>query len=296
MFVGVSVENYEDRLYTWDGVYIHYRTWLPHEPRAVAVLVHGAGEHLGLYEHLGERFIRDGFGLVLYDLRGFGYSEGRCGHVTHFHEYLNDLDQLVHVFRKKLGNRCIYLIGHSLGGLIVTRYAQLRPDHVDGIVLSAPALALRIHVPISVRRLISIISRVAPSFSINPYGLMKKAQRIPRLKSMVTYHVQTNKMVDPLIPLKYSVRWIQQLLVQTEEALQNVTSITVPTLCICGNNDTLIPSDIVRLFFDSLTVKEKEWLLLPEFGHCILHSEQSSSVIDTLIGWLKRQVQVAFRE
>lgn len=197
--VGVSVENYEDRLCTWDGVHLRYRTWLPHESRGVAVLVHGAGEHLGLYEHLGERFIRDGFGLVLYDLRGFGCSEGRCGHITHFHEYLNDLDQLVHVFRKKLGNRRIYLIGHSLGGLIVARYVQHRPDHVDGIVLSAPALGLRIHVPISVKRLISIISRVAPSFSVNPYGLIKKAQRIPRLKSFVTYNVQT-KLVDPLIP------------------------------------------------------------------------------------------------
>ncbi|BCU83084.1 lysophospholipase [Polycladomyces abyssicola] len=294
MSVGVSVENYEDRLCTWDGVHLRYRTWLPHESRGVAVLVHGAGEHLGLYEHLGERFIRDGFGLVLYDLRGFGCSEGRCGHITHFHEYLNDLDQLVHVFRKKLGNRRIYLIGHSLGGLIVARYVQHRPDHVDGIVLSAPALGLRIHVPISVKRLISIISRVAPSFSVNPYGLIKKAQRIPRLKSFVTYNVQT-KLVDPLIPLKYSFRWIQQLLVQTEEALQNVARITVPTLCICGKNDTLIPEDIVRQFFDSLTVKEKEWLLLPEFGHRILHSEQSTSVIDTLIGWLKRQEQVAIR-
>jgi len=257
-------------------------------------LVHGAGEHLGLYEHLGERFIRDGFGLVLYDLRGFGCSEGRCGHVTHFHEYLNDLDQLVHVFRKKLGNRHIYLIGHSLGGLIVARYVQHRSDHVDGIVLSAPALGLRIQVPIFVKRLISVISRVAPSFSVNPYSLMKKAQRIPRLRSIVGDHVQT-KLMDPLIPLKYSFRWIQQLLVQTEEALQNVASISVPTLCICGQNDNLIPADMVRLFFDSLTVKEKEWLLLPNFGHRILHSEQSASAVDALIGWLKRQEQAAFQ-
>jgi alpha-beta hydrolase superfamily lysophospholipase len=165
---------------------------------------------------------------------------------------------------------------------------------VDGIVLSAPALGLRIHVPISLKRLISIISRVAPSFSVNPYGLIKKAQRIPRLKSIVTHNVQT-KLVDPLIPLKYSFRWIQQLFVQTEEALQNAANITVPILCICGKNDALIPADIVRLFFDSLSVQEKEWLLLPDLGHRLLHSEQSTSAIDALIGWLKRQEQVAFR-
>jgi alpha-beta hydrolase superfamily lysophospholipase len=252
------------------------------------VLVHGAGEHLGLYEHLGERFALNGFGFIAYDLRGFGCSEGKCGHVTHFYEYLNDLDQLVHVFRQKIGNSRFYLIGHSLGGLIVARYVQHRPDHVDGIVLSAPALGLRIQIPLSVKRLISIISRVAPSFSVNPYRLMEKAQRIPWLKSIVTYNFQT-MLGDPLTTLKYSFRWIQELLVQTGEVMQYVANVTIPTLCICGKNDTLIPADTVRLFFDELTIQDKEWLLLPDFGHCLLHSEQSTLATDALIDWLNRQ-------
>lgn len=284
----MSFKIFEDQLCTWDGIHLRYRTWLPKDLRSVAVLVHGAGEHLGLYEHLGKRFAQNGFGFIAYDLRGFGCSEGKCGHVTHFYEYLNDLDQLMHFFRQKIGNSRFYLIGHSLGGLIVARYVQHRPEYVNGIVLSAPAFGLRIHIPFSVKRLISIISRVAPSFSVNPYRLMEKTQRIPRLKSIVTYNFQ-KKLEDPLTTIKYSFRWIQELFVQTREVMQYVANVTVPTLCICGKNDALIHTDTVRLFFDELAVQNKEWLLLPDFGHCLLHSVQSTSAIDALIDWLNRQ-------
>jgi hypothetical protein len=43
-----------------------------------------------------------------YDLRGFGYSDGKCGHITRFYEYLNDLDQMIHVLKQQLGNRRFY--------------------------------------------------------------------------------------------------------------------------------------------------------------------------------------------
>jgi lysophospholipase len=284
----MSFKICEDRLCTWDGVHLRYRTWLPKELRSVAILVHGAGEHLELYEHLGEPLVQNGFGFIAYDLRGFGCSEGKRGHVNHFYEYLNDLDQLIHVFRQKMGNIRFYLIGHSLGGLIVARYVQHRPDYINGIVLSAPAFGLRIHIPLSAKWLISIISRVAPSLSVNPYLLIEKIQRIPGLNSIITYNFQT-KLREPLTTLNYSFRWVQELLVQTGEVMQYVTNVTVPTLCICGKRDTLIPPDKVRLFFDKLAVQDKEWLLLPDFGHRLLHSEQSPLATNALINWLNRQ-------
>ncbi|PTX64974.1 lysophospholipase [Melghirimyces profundicolus] len=284
----MSVKIHEDRLCTWDGIHLRYRIWLPNNPRSVAVLVHGAGEHLGLYKHLGDRFARDGFGLITYDLRGFGCSEGKCGHVTHFYEYLNDLDQLIHVFRQEIGNRRFYLIGHSLGGLIVIRYVQQRPKQVNGLILSAPALGLHFDVPLSVKRLISLFSHMAPSFSVNPYSFIKKAQRIPRVNSIITYNIQS-KLRDPLTPLTYSFRWIQEFLIQTGEAMRSVAKVMVPTLCLCGKEDRLIPAEIVRSFFDSLTVKEKEWLLFPDLGHRLLHFEQPASAINALLDWMNRQ-------
>ncbi|OYD09118.1 alpha/beta fold hydrolase [Paludifilum halophilum] len=280
-----TVDIYEDMIRTRDGIRLRYRTWIPDNPISVVVLVHGAGEHLEIYEHLGNRCSRDGIAFVAFDLRGFGRSEGKCGHVTCFHEYLKDVDQLVRLFKQKLGNLRFYLIGHSLGGLIVTRYVQSRLGDVDGVVLSAPALGLRFRIPHTANRVIRFFSRRVPMFSVNPYRWLKRVYRIPRIKSMVSDYLE-RKLNDPAPPA-YSVRWVQELLANIHEAMKHAERVAVPTLCICGRKDPLIHPDTIRSFFDRLTAKEKKWILLPGEGHCLLHSERPTQVIDTLVEWIK---------
>ena len=42
----------------------------------------------------------------------------------------------------------IHLWGHSMGGLIVARYAQRRPGAVDRVVMTSSALGVSIKVPV----------------------------------------------------------------------------------------------------------------------------------------------------
>ncbi|MDR6224234.1 alpha/beta hydrolase [Desmospora profundinema] len=279
--------TYEDRLRMRDGTCLHYRIWVPERFHSAVILVHGAGEHLELYKHLGNRFSHAGHAFIIFDLRGFGRSDGKSGHVTCFDDYLEDMNQLIHFFRHKLGDIQVYLIGHSLGGLIVTRYAQSYPDTINGMVLSAPALGLHIKIPTPIYRLIQFISRVTPGLSVNPYRLMEKAQRISRLKRYISYDVNT-KLSDPLVALRYSIRWVQELLVHINIAISKSEHVRVPTLCLCGDHDPLISPHAVRTFFDRLTVKEKEWRLLPGAGHCLLHSNESTPAVDALMEWLQQ--------
>ncbi|GGE29591.1 hypothetical protein GCM10011571_34650 [Marinithermofilum abyssi] len=120
--------------------------------------------------------------------------------------------------------------------------------------------------------------------------MMEKAQRIPGLQSMVSYDFQ-QKLSDPLTSLTYSFRWVQKWLIQIEEVIRYVENVTVPTLCICGKDDPLIPTDTVRSFFDSLSTQDKEWILLSGYGHRLLHSDRSASATNALIDWLNRQEQ-----
>ena len=60
-----------------DGVRIVYDVWTPDtEPRAVVVLSHGFGEHARRYDHVAERFGRDGLMTYALDHRGHGRSQG----------------------------------------------------------------------------------------------------------------------------------------------------------------------------------------------------------------------------
>ena len=273
--------------YTKDGIHLRYRTWFPEEPRSVVLLVHGAGEHIERYEHLGHRLSEEGHAFIVFDLRGFGRSGGKRGHVTHFNQYLDDVDQLVTFFKQQLPAIPFYLAGHSLGGLIVTRYVQHRPNRVNGIILSAPALGFSFGIPQFANRIVGFISDIAPSFSVNPFRLIKTVRYVPYFNSFIPANVNP-ETADPLVCSRYSIRWLHELLPQTFKAVQQAKNVFVPVLCMHGEKDPLIPLDVVYNFFKNLTATEKNWLLVRDAEHLLLHSEQMPT-IDTVIHWINRK-------
>ena len=66
-----------------DGLEMCARGWIPEEqPKAVVCLVHGLGEHVNRYNHIGEAFARAGYALQGFDLRGHGQSGGLRGYIA----------------------------------------------------------------------------------------------------------------------------------------------------------------------------------------------------------------------
>jgi alpha-beta hydrolase superfamily lysophospholipase len=55
-------------------------------------------------------------------------------------DFIEDLDALVEQARGRHPGLPVVLIGHSMGGLIAARYAQLHPDKLSALVLSAPVI------------------------------------------------------------------------------------------------------------------------------------------------------------
>ncbi len=116
--------------YSWD---------LP-EPRYVVVLAHGYGEHARRYDHVAEALRDDGAAVFALDHHGHGRSEGERASVSDPQDFDRDLDALVEWARGEHPGLPLVLIGHSMGGLIATRYAQQHPGRLTALVLSGPAI------------------------------------------------------------------------------------------------------------------------------------------------------------
>jgi len=103
----------------------------------------------------------------VYDLRGHGRSGGRRGHLGRFTDYLDDTAIFLDAVREEQPEQPVYLLGHSLGGLIAAAYVEDRPsDAPAGLILSSPFLRLGMPVPplkLSAARLLSL---VAPAVNI----------------------------------------------------------------------------------------------------------------------------------
>lgn len=129
-------------LTTADGLLLQRYRWLPPDAaRGAVVLVHGIAEHAGRYGHVAAYLNGAGYAVEAFDLRGHGRSEGPRAYVTDFAAYLDDLDRVLAQVRAAHPGVPLFLLGHSMGGMIATHHVLERQPRLDGLVLSAPALA-----------------------------------------------------------------------------------------------------------------------------------------------------------
>ncbi len=131
------------KTYDFDGVdgRIHVTTWAgEQDPRFVALLAHGYGEHAGRYEHVASTLV--GLGAVVYapDHLGHGRSAGEPALVEDIEVLVSDLHSVADRARADHPGLPVALIGHSMGGLIATRFAQRYGDELAALVLSGPVI------------------------------------------------------------------------------------------------------------------------------------------------------------
>jgi alpha-beta hydrolase superfamily lysophospholipase len=118
---------------------VQVRHWPADDPRRLVVLVHGYGEHIGRYEHVARALAARGSAVVGPDHVGHGRSGGERALVEDFEPIVDDLRAVVQDARGELP---VVMVGHSMGGLIATRYAQRHREDLAGLVLSGPAIGL----------------------------------------------------------------------------------------------------------------------------------------------------------
>jgi alpha-beta hydrolase superfamily lysophospholipase len=115
------------------------RRWSVDSPVRVVVIAHGIGEHSGRYQHVAQRFAHDGASVYAPDHAGHGRSGGEFGHIDDVEDLADDLGLVIGLAREENPGLPLVLVGHSLGGLITTRYLQRNgTDGLAALVLSGP--------------------------------------------------------------------------------------------------------------------------------------------------------------
>lgn len=98
------------------------------------VLFHGKNFSGYYFESIIDFLTQNGFRVIILDQIGFGKSTKPANYQYSFHELAENSHQLI----KSLNINTYYVLGHSMGGMLATRYALMYPAEVKALALINP--------------------------------------------------------------------------------------------------------------------------------------------------------------
>jgi alpha-beta hydrolase superfamily lysophospholipase len=262
---------------------IFWRSWTPDDraARAVIVLVHGLGEHSGRYDHVVARLVGEGYAVHTADHRGHGRSDGPRAFIEDMDNVVADVDTLVDRAVAAQPGVAVFMLGHSMGGLIALRYALAHQERLAGLILSA-ALAQLDAVPKPlelVGRALSVIAPRAPLIAIDSALVSRDASVVEAYRS------------DPLVHHgKVPARTAVQLADTVGRFPDTVGAITVPTLILYGTADGLCPPAGSMMLGERIGAADKTVTAYEGLFHEILNEPERETVLEDIVGWLGARV------
>ena len=271
----------EETVTTSDGLRLYARRHEVEGALGEVVIVHGFGEHSGRYGPLSDHLIKHHYSVTSYDHRGHGLSDGIPGHVESFGEYENDLDCVIAGVRARADSRRLFLIGHSMGGLIVLRYLAKTTHAFAGAVLSAPLLGVAVQVPAHKMMIARVGARFVPRMrlgnEIDP-GVLSRDPEVGRAYT-----------ADPLVNRMVSMKWFSEAKLAMEEAISWASNVEIPVLVMHGTSDKLADCETTKKVFEDLGSADKELVIYEGYYHELFNEPEKHEIFERVSEWLERR-------
>jgi lysophospholipase len=243
------------------------RVWESKQAKGVFVIVHGANEYHVRYTWLIDKLVEDGFHVVMGDLPGQGENPKTKGHIHSFTEYIITVEHWLQ--RATFYKLPIFLLGHSMGGLIVIQTLLKRKANVNAVILSSPCLGL-VNPPSKLKHYSAFfINKITPGLRL-PTNLAPAT----RCKEMLSRDKK-----DPHIVKKVSVRWYSELTNAMETSHCQVKCFPdVPLLILQGGEDLIVDKNAVASWFNTLKISNKYYKEWPGLYHEVLNEPEKEKV------------------
>jgi alpha-beta hydrolase superfamily lysophospholipase len=277
------IEHREGWFRTTDGLDLFEQSWHHGPPRAVVQLVHGHGEHGARHAATAALLAERGFAVRTFDLRGHGRSAGRRCCVRSFDEHLDDLEAGLSRTRGAWPGVPVFLLGHSMGGLVSVLIAADRRPSLSGLVLSAPAVrlgrsfsTLKITATLLLGRVLPRVPTVRfPDDSLSRDPEVVRAYRSDPL----VYHGRT------------PARTASELILAVRRARARFERIELPLLVMHGGDDRVAEVEGSRELHARARSEDKRLRIYDGLYHEILNEPERAAVLGDLTAWLREHTE-----
>jgi acylglycerol lipase len=262
---------------------IYYQAWLPEgEPKAVLPIVHGLGEHSGRYGNVVDHFVPLGYVVYGMDHIGHGKSGGRREFVERFEDFSDTFAEYMRMIQQWQPGKPIFLLSHSIGGLIAAYYLLDHQAQFQGAIFSAPVVKVASHVSgltVAAAKALSVLAPAAGVLPVDP-------TTISRDPAVVQAYID-----DPLVfHEKTTARLSAEMLRALLRVSAETKKITLPFLAMQGGADRLVDPDGAQILYERAGSADKTLKIYPGLYHEIFNEPEHEAVLGDVAAWLAPRV------
>lgn len=261
----------DERTFSGSEGEIFYRVWAADDPRRVVVLVHGYAEHSNRYAHVADALVAEGAAVYAEDHIGHGHSAGERALITDFEHVIDDLRTLTDIAEAEHPGRPLVMLGHSMGGLLASRYVQRFPAALAGIVLCGAVIG-------DWRWAREVLEE--PEMPDPPpdwSGMSRDPETVRRYST------------DPLV---YRQRYKRPLLEAEVVALdrfrEQIDRVTVPVLFLHGDADPFVPYEVSLQAAKAFPTYDLTVRVYPGARHEVLNETNRDEVVAEVLAFAAR--------
>lgn len=267
-----------------DGVKLYLQAWLPENPTASLLLIHGLGEHSGRYGSLVKGLAGLGIAVFTFDGRGHGKSDlpHPSAYFDSYEQYLQDIHALFGKVKAYVPGVPTFIFGHSMGGGMAVAYAlKFRPEDTR-FILSAPAIKEAegtSAVLVAISGILNRISPKRPALALDILGVSRIPKEVEKYKN------------DPLVfQNKIPVRTGYELLQMMRYIQSNAGNFDFSLLIMHGTADRLTNPKGSRMLFEKSTSKDKTLKIFDGAYHELLNDLDREEVLKLILDWVKERM------
>ncbi|MBU0970988.1 MAG: lysophospholipase [Proteobacteria bacterium] len=259
---------------------VFYQYWLPeNEPKAVLFVVHGLAEHSGRYMNLVNHFVPAGYAVYGIDHIGHGKSDGKRVYVERFRDFTKTLKIYFDCVRNWQPQTPIYLVGHSMGGLIGATYLLEHQKDFSGAILSGPGVKLPDHlsqITIWAGKILSVLMPTAGVAPLNYEGISRDPEVVAAYAN------------DPLVYTgKITARLAAEMMKAIVRLADHAAKIRLPLLIAQGGCDTIVDPDGAQRLYDQVGSTDKAIKIYDPLYHEIFNEPEHETVLTDVQLWIE---------
>jgi acylglycerol lipase len=261
---------------------IAWRAWLPESaPKALVVLVHGVAEHSGRYEYVGDHLAAAGFAVYALDHVGHGRSEGEAANIVSLDAAADNVATMLAFAGSAHRGVPWFLLGHSMGSLVVLHLVTRGPVEVAGVVLSAPPLDIAVGNPLQ-RLAAPLLTRFAPNLGV----LTLDSSAISRDPEVVRAYDDDPLVYRGRLPARTAVEILQH----TDLVKKRLTTLTAPLLVLHGTADSIAAPTSADLLERGTGSSDVTVIRYPGLYHEVFNEPERDQVLGDLVDWLSGHI------